>query len=216
MPDDPIEDLVDTVGQPKLGGVAGAPSLGGRLAEYKTVDPMTGEDLAPGTESELAARGPIITHGYYDAPDETAAAFTADGWLRSGDLGRIRDDGYLLLTGRSKDLYKCGAELVMPQEIEALLTERADVSQAYVVPLPDERMGEVGCAFVIPAERAEPSPEELIEHCRGRLARFKVPAHVLFIAADELPLTASGKVQRFRLSERAEQVVRGPVARPAS
>jgi fatty-acyl-CoA synthase len=202
MPGDPMDDLVDTVGQPKLGGVAGDPELGGRVAAYKTVDPFDGSDLPAGAEGELAVRGPIVTAGYYDRPDETADVMTADGWLRSGDLGTIRPDGYVMLTGRSKDLYKCGAELVMPNEVEARLTEHPDVAQAYVIGVPDERMGEVGQAFVVAAEGRDPSPAELIEHCRAGLARFKVPVEVTVIEAAELPLTASGKVQKFRLVER--------------
>jgi fatty-acyl-CoA synthase len=202
MPGDSMERLVGTVGQPKLGGVAGDPALGGRLCAYKTVDPFDGSDLPAGAEGELAVRGPIVTRGYHRRPDETAAVLDADGWLRSGDLGRIDADGYLGLTGRAGELYKCGAELVMPTEVEAWLTEHPDVAQAYVVGVPDERMGEVGRAFVVAAEGRDPAPAELIEHCRAGLARFKVPVEITVIEAAELPLTASGKVQKFRLAER--------------
>lgn len=203
FPEDPDELLVETVGKPKLGGAAGDPSIGGLLAEYKTVDPTTGEGMPPGAAGELVARGPIVTSGYYAKPDDTAASMLPGGWLRSGDLGWIDDGGYLRLTGRSKDLYKCGGELVMPTEVEARLTARPDVAQAHVVGVPDERMGEVGCAWIVPAEGQEPDPDELIAYCRSELARFKVPAYVLFTRADALPLTASGKVQRFVLGERA-------------
>jgi fatty-acyl-CoA synthase len=196
MPDDPLERLVGTVGRPKLGGVAG------ELVAYKLVDPFAGTELEPGSEGELAARGPIVSRGYHGKPEETAAALTPDGWLRSGDLARIDDDGYVMLTGRSKELYKCGAELVMPREVEARLTEHPDVAQAYVVGVPDERMGEIGCAFVIPAAGRSPETEALIAHCRAGLARFKVPERVVFMAAEELPLTASGKVQKFKLAQR--------------
>jgi fatty-acyl-CoA synthase len=213
FPEDPDELLVDTVGRPKLGGVAGDPALGGLLAVYKTVDPRSGADLPPGSEGELATRGPIVTPGYHDDPAETAAAMLPGDWLRSGDLGRIDPRGYLTLTGRSKDLYKCGGELVMPVEVERLLTERPDVAQAYVVGVPDERMGEVGCAWIVAAEGAQADPQELIAHCRSGLARFKVPAHVLFTSAEELPLTASGKVQRFVLAERAAELL-GLAAQP--
>ncbi|MBO0826174.1 MAG: AMP-binding protein, partial [Streptosporangiales bacterium] len=141
--------------------------------------------------------------GYYGKAAETAAAILPGGWLRSGDLGYVRDDGYLVLTGRSKELYKCGGELVMPTEVEDRLTRRSDVHQAYVVGVPDERMGEVGCAWVVPAEDAKPDADELIAYCRDQLARFKAPRYVLFAAAEELPLTASGKVQKFKLAQRA-------------
>jgi fatty-acyl-CoA synthase len=205
-PDGPLELVATTVGAPKRGGVAGDPALGGLLATYKTIDPITAEDLPAGAEGELAVRGPIVTHGYYNKPEETAAARTGQGWLRSGDLGRIdQGNGHLLLTGRSKELYKCGGELVAPKEVEELLSSHPAVAQAYLVGLPDDRMGEVGCAWVVPADAEPPAPEDLIAYCRERLARFKVPAHVIYLRADELPTTATGKVQKFRLIERARQ-----------
>jgi fatty-acyl-CoA synthase len=194
MPGDSMERLVETVGRTKLGGVAGP------LVEYKVIDPFTGEDAA---EGELVARGAIVSRGYYRKPEETAAVLDADGWLRSGDLGHIDEAGYVRLTGRSKELYKCGGELVMPNEVEAWLTQHPGVSQAYVVGVADERMGEIGYAYVVAAEGHQPSAEALIEHCRTGLARFKIPARVIFVEASELPLTASGKVQKFRLAERA-------------
>jgi fatty-acyl-CoA synthase len=196
MPGDPVDDLVGTVGRPKPGGAAGD------LVEYKTVG-IDGSDLPAGAEGELVARGAIVAEGYFEKPEETAAVSLPGGWLRSGDLGLVRDDGYLVLTGRAKDLYKCGGELVMPTEVEHRLTRLDSVAQAYVVGVPDERMGEVGCAWVVPAEGAAPTEHDLVEHCRRELARFKVPAHVLFTTAERLPLTASGKVQKFKLAERA-------------
>ena len=205
MPHDPIDTMVETVGRPKPGGVAGDPALGGLLARYRTVDPDSGEDLPDGAPGELVVEGPIVTRGYHDAPEATAAAFDGRGRLRSGDLGTIRDDGYLVLTGRSKDLYKCGGEQVMPAEVENVLTALPGVSQAHVVGLPDERMGEVGCAFVVAAEGHAPTAEELLAHCRAELSRFKIPEHVVFCSAADLPLTASGKVQKFVLAERAQE-----------
>jgi fatty-acyl-CoA synthase len=203
MPHDAIETMVETVGRPKPGGVAGDPALGGLLARYRAIDPDTGAETPPGVPGELTVKGPIVTRGYHDADDETAAAFDGEGRLRSGDLGAIRDDGYLVLTGRIKDLYKCGGEQVMPSEVEAVLTARPEVAQAHVVALPDERMGEVGCAWIVPADGQTPSVDELLAHCRAELSRFKVPAVVLFCGAEELPLTASGKVRKFELAERA-------------
>jgi fatty-acyl-CoA synthase len=203
LPGDPVELMAETVGRPKLGGVAGEPALGGLLATYATVDPESGAPLPEGTPGELVVSGPIVTRGYRDDPEENARSFDAEGRLRSGDLGRVRPDGYVELTGRSKDLYRCGAESVMPAEVEAVLTERAEVEQAHVVAVPDERMGEVGCAFVVPAAGAQADPEELVAYCRDQLSRHKVPAHVILVEAAELPLTASGKVQKFVLAERA-------------
>jgi fatty-acyl-CoA synthase len=202
-PGGPVDDLEQTVGYPKPGGIAGDPALGGQVVAYKTVDPVTGADLAPGAEGELAARGPIVTAGYFEQPAATAEAVLPGGWLRSGDLGYVRPDGALVLTGRAKDLYKCGGELVMPAEVEEFLNRRPDVVQAFVVGVPDARLGEVGCAWIVPADGTEPDAGEIIAQCRAGLARFKVPAHVLLVSAADLPLTGSGKVQKFRLAERA-------------
>jgi fatty-acyl-CoA synthase len=203
LPGGPLDDLEQTVGYPKPGGIAGDPALDDRVIGYKTVDPVTGADLPPGTEGELVARGPVITPGYFRQPEATAAAMLPGGWLRSGDLGYIRADGALVLTGRAKDLYKCGGELVMPAEVEEVLNRRVDVVQAFVVGVPDARMGEVGCAWVVSERGIELDPQEIIAACRDELARFKVPAYVLSLSPDELPLTASGKVQKFRLAQRA-------------
>jgi fatty-acyl-CoA synthase len=206
VPGDPVDNLVSTVGRPKLGGLAGDPALGGALVEYRTVN-ADGDLLPEGHEGELVARGPIVSSGYYDKVEDTAGATLPDGWLRSGDLGYVRDDGYLVLTGRSKELYKCGGELVAPAEVEARLNRRPEVAQAYVVGVPDDRMGEVGCAWIVPATGTAPDIDDLLSSMRGELARFKVPAYVLFASADELPLTASGKVQKFKLAIRATSML---------
>lgn len=202
QPGDPIDRLVHTNGCLKPGGVAGDPELGGTLAVYKAIDPVTEETVPVGEIGELVARGPAITKGYYAKPDETAALFTRDGWMRTGDLGRIDEQGYLILTGRMKESYRCGGELVMPTEVEELLNSHPDVIAAHVVGIPHERMGEVGCAWVVPGPRV-PTEQELIDFCADRLARFKVPAMVLFTETDQLPVTATGKVRKFQLVEQA-------------
>jgi fatty-acyl-CoA synthase len=214
MPDDPLELASVTVGRPKEGGVAGDPALGNMACVYKVIDPVTLEDLPPGAEGELAVSGPQLMKGYYDKPEETEKIFLPGGWMRSGDLGQIRADGYLRLTGRSKELYKRGAELVAPKEIENLLDRRADVLQSYVVGVPDELYGEVGWAFVVPAAGHQPTEEELLADCREHLARFKVPEHVELIAGQDLPLTGSGKVQKFKLAERVAERRRREAATP--
>jgi len=208
LPGGPVDDLEQTVGHPKPGGIAGDPAIGGRVIDYKTVDPVTGADLPAGAEGELAARGPVVTPGYFRQPEVTADAMLPGGWLRSGDLGYVRADGALVLTGRAKDLYKCGGELVMPAEIEAFLNQRPDIVQAFVVGVPDPQMGEVGVAWVVPESGVTVDSAEIIAYCRAELARFKVPAHVFTASPDELPLTASGKVQKFRLAERAVRQLR--------
>jgi fatty-acyl-CoA synthase len=202
QPGDPLDRLTGTNGCFKPAGVAGDPALGGVLAVYKAVDSATGETLPPGEIGELVARGPIITKGYYNKPAETAALFTEDGWMRTGDLGHVDEHGYLTLTGRKKESYRCGGELVLPGEVEQVLIDHPDVLAAHVVGIPHPRMGEVGCAWVVPGGR-RPTEEEIVEYCASRLARFKVPAAVLFTDAESLPVTATGKVRKFLLAERA-------------
>jgi fatty-acyl-CoA synthase len=202
-PDDPTERLRTTNGRLRFVGPAGDPGLGGVLVQYRVVDPDTGLDVTPGQVGELVAKGPGVTAGYYDKPDATAAAFTADGWLRSGDLGRFDAEGYLTLAGRCKESYRCGGEQVLPGEIEDLLTTHPDVQQAHVVPVPNDRMGEVGVAFVVLTPGSSVTPLELVELCAGRLARFKVPLHVLSIKAEDVPVTPSGRARKFMLVQKA-------------
>lgn len=201
-PEDPRDWLL-TQGPIRDAGPAGDPALGGRLVDYRVVDTATEEVAAPGQIGELRARGPGITQGYYKKPDETAAAFDADGWFRSGDLGYFDDKGRLILAGRLKETYRCGGEQVMPTEIEDVLTSHPDVVQAHVVPVPDERMGEAGAAWVVLRDGAGVTLEELRARCEAALARFKVPKYVLKIDAADLPTTASGRARKFLLSERA-------------
>jgi fatty-acyl-CoA synthase len=205
LPEGPDALLLTTNGRLKFAGVAGDPKLGGVLAQYKTIDPVTGLDLPLGLPGELVTRGPIVTTGYYKKDEETRAAFNADGWLHTGDVGVITPDGYLTLTGRLKETYRCGGEMVMPREIEELLNEHPLVSQALVIGLPDVKMGEVGCACILPAGDILPDPQELIDLCVSRLARFKVPRHVVFLTAAEVPLTATGRAQKFKLAELAKE-----------
>ena len=202
-PDDPRERLSQSNGRLRDAGVAGDPALGGRLVVYRVVDPADGRELQPGAGGELRARGPGVTSGYYKKPAETEAAFDEEGWFRTGDIGRIDERGYLTLAGRLKESYRCGGEQVMPREVEDVLTGHPDVAQAHVVALPDERMGEVGVAFIVPRPGAGVDSEELLAYTSERLARFKVPRHVLAIDPAEIPVTPSGRPRKFLLSEMA-------------
>jgi fatty-acyl-CoA synthase len=196
-PEDPLELTSNTVGRPKMAGAAGVPGTD-TLVEYRAIHPETGVALPFGEEGELVSRGPTTMLRYWNRPDDTAAALR-DGWLRSGDLGLVRDDGCLQVTGRSKELYKSGGELVMPKEIEDLLAAHAEINQVFAIGLPDDRWGEIGCVVVVPAPGAAITEADVLEVCRANLARFKVPKRVVFYRADELPTTPTGKVQKFRL-----------------
>jgi fatty-acyl-CoA synthase len=202
-PDDGPDRRRTTNGRLRDVGVAGDRSLDGRLVVYRAVDTVTGEDLGRGVVGELQAFGPGVTSGYWDKPDATAAAFTDDGWLRTGDLGQIDEDDYLHLVGRVKDCYRCGGEQVVPSDIEDVLVRHPAVAQALVVPVPDDRMGEVGVAFIVRRDGVDVTAEELTTVVADQLARFKVPKHVLFVDAAEIPLTASGRPRKFLLSEMA-------------
>lgn len=203
LPEDELFFASKTVGRPKLAGAAGVEGIDA-ITRYKTIDPESGEDLPPCTEGELASTGPTDMLGFWRKPDETAKA-KVNGWVRSGDLGRVREDGYLEVTGRSKELYKSGGELVMPKEIEELLSRLDGVSQVFAIGVPDERWGDAGCVCIVRAPGVEITDSEVIALCKEKLARFKVPKHVLFLAADELPTTPTGKVQKFRLVKWAQE-----------
>ena len=199
LPGDPVELVAETVGRTKLGGSAALPGMDGALATYRTVDPFARAPLPEGAEGELSVSGPIVTRGYYQDPERTAELIDADGWLRTGDLGRLRPDGYLELTGRSGELFKVGGELVAPKQVEQALTGFPGVDQAYVAGVPDERLGEVGWAWVVRSPDSDVSADALVRHCRGELAGFKVPRRIVFLDAEELPKTTTGKVQKFAL-----------------
>lgn len=206
-PDDGIDRLLGSNGRMRDVGPAGDPALGGRLVDYRVVDPETRTARAAGDTGELIARGPGVTRGYYNKPEATATAFDADGWLRTGDLGRIDAEGYITLVGRTKESYRCGGEQVLPTEIEDLLTTHPDVVQAQVVPVPDERMGEVGVAFLVARAGVTLDPDAMQAMVAERLARFKVPRHVLVVAADDIPTTASGRARKFLLSQKAQTML---------
>ena len=177
--------------------------------EFKVIDPSSGESLPPDTMGELCVRGYQVMQGYYEKSEETAWAMDSQGWLHTGDVATIRDDGYVRFIGRYKELLKVGGENVDPVEVEAFLLGHPAVSKVQVVGVPDPRLSEVGCACVIPRDGEEVTTEELIDFCRGRLASFKLPRYVLLM--EGYPMTSSGKVQKFRLKEQAIEALRLPV-----
>lgn len=201
----PLAILQETNGQYKLAGVAGSPEIGGRVALYRVVDPVTGREVAAGQTGELQVKGPVVTKGYYRKPEETLESFTSDGWFRTGDVGKVSSDGYLTLTGRIKETYRCGGEMVMPREIEALLESFPGIAQILVVGVPDQRMGEVGCLCIVPETNGSVDEGEVLAFCRAKLARFKVPKYALIFDAREIPLTATGRPQKFELIKLAQE-----------
>lgn len=205
-PDDSRERLQSTNGRMREVGPAGDTGADGHLVSYRVVDLESGCEVAPGRIGELQAKGPGVTSGYYNKPEATAEAFTADGWLRTGDLGSFDADGYMTLAGRRKESYRCGGEQVLPGEVEDLLSTHSAVLQAHVVPLADDRMGEIGVAFLV-LRGTSADPEEFLALCRARLARFKVPRHIFFINADEVPVTPSGRARKFLLAKRALELL---------
>ena len=171
--------------------------------EVRIIDPETGVDQPVSVPGEILVRGYIVTRGYYKRPEETAKAIDADGWFHTGDMGLMRPDGHMRFLGRYKDMLKIGGENVDPMEVEAFLMTHPAVQAASVVGLPDARLSEVAVAFVQREAGQALSEQEVIEHCRGRVASFKIPRHVVFV--DEFPMTSSGKVQKVKLRERARQ-----------
>jgi long-chain acyl-CoA synthetase len=168
--------------------------------ELRVVDPATGADRRPGEVGEIWLRAPNVMAGYYNRPAETAAALTADGWLRTGDGGYVDEEGYLFLTDRIKDMIVSGGENVYPIEVEEALAQHPAVDQAAVIGVPHARWGEAVKALVVLRPGAVAGAEELVAFARERLAGYKLPRSFEFV--DELPRTPSGKVLKRELRER--------------
>ena len=169
--------------------------------ELKVVDTVSGAELDAGAEGEVCVRGHLVMQGYYEDDEATHAVIDDDGWFHTGDLGVIDPNGYLAITGRKSDMFIVGGSNAYPAEIERALSEHPAIKQAYVVGVPDPRLGEVGFAYVELRRNADLDQAGVIAFCKGRLADFKVPRRVEFVS--EWPLTATGKIQRFLLRERA-------------
>jgi len=167
--------------------------------EGKVVDPATGEDLSPNTQGEVVSRGSSVMKGYYKMSEETDAAIDAAGWMHTGDLGTVDENGYFRITGRIKDLIIRGGENIYPREIEDFLYKHPKVKDVYVVGVPDEKYGEQILASIALKDNEAAAAEEFKDFCTDKIARFKIPKYWEFNAL--LPLTASGKVQKFKLAE---------------
>jgi fatty-acyl-CoA synthase len=173
-------------------GSAGLPFLHNRC---RVVD-HAGHDVAPGAVGELWMQGPNITPGYWNRPEETAAALT-DGWFHSGDAVRQDDDGYFYIVDRWKDMYISGGENVYPAEVENVIYEIDGVAEVAVIGVPDERWQEVGKAFVVRKGGARLTEADVLVHCGANLAKFKTPRSVVFV--EELPRNATGKIVKRQL-----------------
>jgi acyl-CoA synthetase (AMP-forming)/AMP-acid ligase II len=184
--DDPLDERVGRLGRPLPG------------LEVRIVDAESGREAVPGERGEVWVRGYSTLLGYYKDPEKTAAALTADGWFRTGDVGSIDGRGTMMFHGRIKDMLKVGGENVAAAEIEACLQRHPGVKLSQVVGIPDQRLVEVPAAFVERNAGSQVSAEELIEHCRREIAGFKVPRQIRFVS--EWPMSTS-KIQKFRLRD---------------
>lgn len=169
--------------------------------EVKIVDPETGEDLPPGKHGEVVCRGYNVMKGYYKMPEATAAAIDDNGFLHSGDIGVMDEDGYFAITGRIKDMIIRGGENIYPKEIEDFLHHMDGVQDVQVVGVPSEKYGEQPGAFVIPYPDADITPQDIIDFCQDKIAWYKTPKYVHFL--DAFPLTASGKIMKIKLREQS-------------
>jgi acyl-CoA synthetase (AMP-forming)/AMP-acid ligase II len=174
--------------------------------EVRCVD-QAGREVPRGEPGEIVVRGYNVMRGYLDDPAATAEAVDTEGWLHTGDVGVMDARGYLRITDRLKDMFITGGFNCYPAEIECLLQGCAEVAQVAVIGVPDERLGEVGMAFVVPAAGAAPTPESIVAWCRAHMANYKVPRYVELV--DALPVNATGKVTKFVLRERAAARPRG-------
>ena len=165
-------------------------------SEVKIVDD-DGQPVDDTVIGEILVRGHPVMSGYYRDEKATADAMAADGWFRTGDLGSLSSDGALTFVGRKRDMIKVGGENVDPVEVEILINSHVDVDQSAVIGVPDDRLDEVVCAYVIPRPGASVDIDELVSMMRPRLASFKLPRHIVVV--DAFPLTATGKIQKTKL-----------------
>ncbi len=195
---DPVEFRAAIRKAVETGDRAGPLSSVGRpnvLNEIRIVRP-DGSEAKPGESGELLARGPNIMKGYWNRPEETAAALR-DGWLHTGDVARIDDEGYVYLLDRLKDLVITGGENVYSSEVEAVLHRHPDVAEAVIIGVPDERLGETVMAVIVPKPGRAPNEEALTRHCRESLGGYKIPRRFAFV--ENFPRSAMGKILKTEL-----------------
>ncbi|KAK1961220.1 AMP-binding enzyme [Colletotrichum sublineola] len=182
----------------RIGIKAGSVGLPGPLTAIRVVDERD-KDVPVGARGEIILSGPSVTPGYWNRPEENVGAFTRDGWFRTGDIGRVDEDGYVFLIDRRKNVFISGGENVYPAEVEAAMAEHPGVVDVAVIGVPDQLWGEAGRAFIIASPGLQLTHADMVEHCRSRIARYKVPREIVLVG--ELPRTGSGKVQKHLLRE---------------
>jgi len=189
--DDTIEHRVSTVGKALP------------CTEMKIASVIDNSTLSLGEQGEVCARGYMVMKGYDDEPEATARAIDSEGWLHTGDIGLMRPDGYIHLTGRAKDMIIRGGENIYPREIEEFLYTHPKVAEVQVVGLPNQKLGEVVLAWIRLHSGETSTDTEIREFCRGKIAHFKIPEHIRFV--DGFPTTVTGKVQKFKIREQEIQ-----------
>jgi fatty-acyl-CoA synthase len=187
--EDPIERRCSYNGRPHPG------------MEVRIVDPETRVPLLPNTQGEISIKGFSVMKGYYKKPKETEEALDTEGWLYTGDLGRLDDEGYLEFLGRIKDAYRVGGENVSAQDVENFYMQHPKVLRACAIGVPDEKLIEAGMLFIDLKKGETATEQEMIEYAKGRIAPFKVPRHVKFTR--DFPMTGSGKIQKYVLRDEA-------------
>ena len=189
-PTDDIDELANTVGAPVS------------CYQVRIVDNQ-GEQVAEGGSGEIQVRGDFIMQGYLNQPEKTAETIDADGWLKTGDLGLLREDGNVTLIGRLKEMFKSSGYNVYPREIEQVIEDYEGIELVAVVSVPDELFGEIGVAYIQIKEGIELTPEQLKSWCKSKMANYKVPKR--FVVMDNLPLLPIGKIDKKSLSQLAQE-----------
>jgi fatty-acyl-CoA synthase len=184
---DPIDIRVNTVGRAMP------------QTEIKIVSTTSGDTVPVGVQGEICTRGYVVMKGYDAEPEATALAVDQDGWLHTGDLGVMHEDGCIHLTGRSRDIIIRGGENIYPREIEEFLYTHPKISEVQVVGIPNERLGEIVVAWVRLAPKQTATEEEIRAFCREQIAYFKIPEHIRFVT--DFPATLSGKIQKYKMRE---------------
>lgn len=191
---DPIELRVSSVGR-------ALPNV-----EVKIVNPGTGEEVPFGSQGELCTRGYHVMKGYYKNPEATREAIDTGGWLHTGDLAVMDENGYCKITGRLKDLIIRAGENIYPREIEEFLYQHREVNDVQVIGVPDEKYGEEVMAWIIPKPGAQLTEQDIREYCKGKISRHKIPRYFQF--TKDYPMTASGKIQKYKLREQSLDLLR--------